>query len=145
MSFWHHFNVINDVIDDVILTWKHWRHFDGEIFGQFCRQFSHQMLTKILTSHQLFDQNLTLYWRLTYDYYRCIFDVYLMSNWCQIDVYLMSNWCIFDVKLMYIWCQIYVKLMFIWCQIYVKLMYIWHQIDMKDIIMASNRHQFDIK
>ena len=61
MSFWHHFDVTNDVIDDVILTSKHWRHFDGEIFGQFWCQFSHQMLTKILTSHQLFDQNLTLY------------------------------------------------------------------------------------
>ena len=46
MSFQHHFDVTNDVIDDVILTSKHWRHFDGEIFGQFWRQFSHQMLTK---------------------------------------------------------------------------------------------------
>ena len=55
MSFQHHFDVTNDVIDDVILTSKHWRHFDGEIFSQFWRQFSHQMLTL----HQLFDQNLT--------------------------------------------------------------------------------------
>ena len=115
-SFWHHFDVTIDVIDDVILTSKHWCHFDGEIFGQFWRQTSNvnEKNWRHVNSFTRIWPNIDV-WRMT------IIDVYLMSiyvklmwNWCEIDVYLMTNWCLFDVKLMSIWCLFDVDLMLIW-------------------------------
>ena len=98
-SIWRHFDII--FTSPMMLSMT---SFDVEIFGQFRRQFSHQMLTKIIDVTSIpwpeFDLILTSdIWLL------------LMYIWCQIDVYLMSIWCQFDVKLMSIWYQIDVSLM----------------------------------
>ena len=106
-SIWRHFDII--FMSPMMLSMTSFSHqrltsFDVEIFGQFRRQFSHQMLTKIIDVTSIpwpeFDLILTSdVWLL------------LMYIWCQIDVYLMSNGCQIDVKLMSIWCQIDVYLM----------------------------------